>query len=74
MVISHSLSLRLHLCNQTAVVDDETADMFKKELISRIQMLEIIQQVLLGIGVSLFTLCLISYCVVRRRDNQAKLV
>ncbi|XP_045927491.1 platelet glycoprotein 4 isoform X1 [Micropterus dolomieu] len=60
--------------NETAVVDDETADMFKKELISRIQMLEIIQQALLGIGVSLFTLCLISYCVVRRRDNQAKLV
>uniref|UniRef100_A0A8C4HRB0 Platelet glycoprotein 4 n=1 Tax=Dicentrarchus labrax TaxID=13489 RepID=A0A8C4HRB0_DICLA len=35
--------------NETASVDDETADMFKKELISRIQMLDIIQKALLGI-------------------------
>ncbi|XP_068163331.1 platelet glycoprotein 4 [Antennarius striatus] len=55
--------------NETAVLDDETADMFKKELISRIQMLEIIQQVLLGVGVSLFVLCLTIYCVVRSRDS-----
>ncbi|XP_019965728.2 platelet glycoprotein 4 [Paralichthys olivaceus] len=52
--------------NETAALDDETADMFKKELISRIQMLEIIQQVLLGTGLAVFALCLISYCVVRR--------
>ncbi|XP_040885932.1 platelet glycoprotein 4 [Toxotes jaculatrix] len=59
--------------NETAMLDDETADMFKKELISRVQMLEIIQQVLLGTGAAIFVLCLISYCVVRRRDNQSKL-
>lgn len=55
--------------NETAVLDDETADMFKKELIGRIQMLEIIQQALLGIGVTLFVLCLTFYCVVRRSNN-----
>ncbi|XP_070709752.1 platelet glycoprotein 4 [Pempheris klunzingeri] len=60
--------------NETASLDDETAEMFKRELISRIQMLEIIQQSLLGVGVAIFVLCLISYCVVRRRDNQSKLV
>ncbi|XP_070785156.1 platelet glycoprotein 4 [Enoplosus armatus] len=60
--------------NETAALDDETADMFKRELISRIQMLEIIQQALLGVGVSIFVLCLISYCVVRTRNNQIKLV
>ncbi|XP_044042390.1 platelet glycoprotein 4 [Siniperca chuatsi] len=60
--------------NETAALDDETADMFKKELISRIQMLEIIQKALLGIGVAIFVLCLISYCAVRRRYNQNKFV
>ncbi|XP_022605357.1 platelet glycoprotein 4 [Seriola dumerili] len=60
--------------NETAALDDETADMFKEELISRVQMLEMIQQVLLGTGVAIFILCLISYCVVRRRDNDIKIV
>lgn len=41
--------------------------MFKDELISRIQMLETIQQVLLGVGVATFVLCLIGYCVTQRR-------
>nr|XP_020472452.1 platelet glycoprotein 4 [Monopterus albus] len=59
--------------NETAVLDDETADMFKNELISPVQMLEIIQKVLLGTGVAIFVLCLISYCIVRRRHNQSKL-
>ncbi|CAK6950076.1 platelet glycoprotein 4 [Scomber scombrus] len=58
--------------NETAALDDETAEMFKKELISRIDMLDIIQKALLGSGVSIFLLCLILYCVVRRRDNQGK--
>ncbi|XP_040005030.1 platelet glycoprotein 4 [Xiphias gladius] len=60
--------------NETAMLDDETADMFKKELLSRIRMLEIIQQVLLGTGLTIFLACLISYCVVTRRNNQSKLV
>lgn len=60
--------------NETAALDDETAERFKKELVSRIQMLEIIQKALLGTGVGIFVLCLISYCVVRRSDNQSKLV
>ena len=59
------------LCPQTAALDDATADMFKKELISRIQMLEIIQQVLLSTGLIVFALCLISYCVVRRRRSKS---
>ncbi|XP_071358069.1 platelet glycoprotein 4 [Trachinotus anak] len=60
--------------NETAALDDETADMFKKELISRIEMLETIQQVLLGTGAVIFVLCLILYCVVRRSDNRNKFV
>ncbi|XP_028425901.1 platelet glycoprotein 4 [Perca flavescens] len=59
--------------NETAALDDETADMFKKELLSRIEMLDIIQKTLLGTGVCIFILCLISYCVVRRSDNRSKL-
>ncbi|KAM4570299.1 platelet glycoprotein 4 [Odontesthes bonariensis] len=56
--------------NETAMLDDETADLFKKELISPIQMLETIQNVLLGVGVAIFVLCLISYCVVKRRHDK----
>uniref|UniRef100_A0A3B5ABM5 Platelet glycoprotein 4 n=1 Tax=Stegastes partitus TaxID=144197 RepID=A0A3B5ABM5_9TELE len=60
--------------NETAMLDDATAEMFKKELISRIEMLEIIQEVLLGAGVAIFVVCLISYFVVRsRNNNQSKL-
>ncbi|KAL7371478.1 hypothetical protein ABVT39_027680 [Epinephelus coioides] len=60
--------------NETAVVDDPTAERFKMELVSRIQMLEIIQNTLMGTGMGIFVVCLISYCVVRRNDNQSKLV
>uniref|UniRef100_A0A3Q3M8B2 Platelet glycoprotein 4 n=1 Tax=Mastacembelus armatus TaxID=205130 RepID=A0A3Q3M8B2_9TELE len=59
--------------NETASLDDQTADMFKNELISRIRTLELIQQVLLGTGVAIFALCLISYCVLRGRNSQSKL-
>lgn len=47
-----------------AQVDKATADMFKKELISRVTMLEIIQYTLLGVGLGIFLLCLVGYCVV----------
>lgn len=50
---------------QTAVLDQETADMFKEQLFSRIRMLEMLQYSLLGIGASVFALCLIGFCVVR---------
>lgn len=52
---------------QTAMLDDETADMIKKELFSRMSMLEIAQQVLLIAGVIIFCLCLIAYFCVRRK-------
>uniref|UniRef100_A0A8C5E296 Platelet glycoprotein 4 n=1 Tax=Gouania willdenowi TaxID=441366 RepID=A0A8C5E296_GOUWI len=42
--------------NETAALDDETADMFKRELFSRIKLLEMIQQGLLGAGVALFVI------------------
>uniref|UniRef100_A0A3P9QFD5 Platelet glycoprotein 4 n=1 Tax=Poecilia reticulata TaxID=8081 RepID=A0A3P9QFD5_POERE len=59
--------------NETATLDDETAEMFKKELISRIQMLEIIQQVLLGVGIGVFLLCLLGFFIVRRSHNKKEL-
>ncbi|CAB1420942.1 unnamed protein product [Pleuronectes platessa] len=57
--------------NETGELDQATADMFKKELISRIDMLETIQQVLLGLGLAVFALCLIGYCVVRRQRSKS---
>ncbi|XP_059181712.1 platelet glycoprotein 4 [Centropristis striata] len=56
--------------NETAELDEETADRFKKELFSRVQMLEMIQMALLGSGVIIFVLCLISYCCVRRSEGK----
>uniref|UniRef100_A0AAX7UWY3 Platelet glycoprotein 4 n=1 Tax=Astatotilapia calliptera TaxID=8154 RepID=A0AAX7UWY3_ASTCA len=57
------------LCNQTATLDDKTADMFKRELLSRIDMLEIVQQVLLIAGVIIFCVCLIAFFCVRRKSK-----
>ena len=55
---------------QTAALDDETAEMFKEKLVYPVQMLDIIQNTLLGIGVAIFLICLISYCVVRRKEGK----
>ncbi|XP_073336999.1 platelet glycoprotein 4 [Pagrus major] len=60
--------------NETAALDEETANMFKKELFSRVEMLEMVQLSLLGIGVSMFVLCFSMYCVVRSRRNSGKIV
>ncbi|KAI3366682.1 hypothetical protein L3Q82_009356 [Scortum barcoo] len=60
--------------NETAALDDETAALFKRELIAPMQMLEVTQQVLLGAGSAIFALCLILYCVAVIRVNQVKLV
>ncbi|XP_060923399.1 platelet glycoprotein 4 [Limanda limanda] len=53
--------------NEMGELDQATADMFKKELISRINMLETIKQVLLGLGLSVFAVCLGCYLAVRKR-------
>lgn len=54
---------------KTASVDEATAEMFKRELLSRINMLEIIQYTLLGVGLGIFVLCLLGVCIVRRSDS-----
>lgn len=58
--------------NETAMLDDETADMIKAELVARIEMLSLAQEVLLGVGLAIFVLCTISYCCVKRRSGQGK--
>ncbi|XP_030296000.1 platelet glycoprotein 4 [Sparus aurata] len=60
--------------NETAALDHETADMFKEELFSRVETLEVLQLSLLGIGVSIFVLCFTMYCVVRCRHSPGKFV
>ncbi|CAN9508191.1 unnamed protein product [Ophioblennius macclurei] len=60
--------------NETAELDEATADMFKEELVSRIEMLEIIQQVLLGVGAGVFVLCLVLYFVLRKKSSSTKTV
>ncbi|XP_036375590.1 platelet glycoprotein 4 [Megalops cyprinoides] len=59
--------------NETAALDDETADMFKAELTSRIQLLEAVQVALLSVGSIVCVLCSIASCVVDR-NSLSKLV
>ncbi|XP_051977150.1 platelet glycoprotein 4-like [Xyrauchen texanus] len=55
--------------NETAVLDDETAEMFKKELISRIDLLEGFQIGFLASGSVIFVLCLIWFIVASRKSK-----
>ncbi|XP_016370996.1 platelet glycoprotein 4 [Sinocyclocheilus rhinocerous] len=59
--------------NETAVLDDETADMFKKELIARMELLEGFQIGLIVVGLILFASCLIGLIVVCTKPNNNKL-
>ncbi|KAJ8388577.1 hypothetical protein AAFF_G00131420 [Aldrovandia affinis] len=55
--------------NETAALDDETADMFKAELTSRVQMLEVAQVTLLSLGFTLCALCSVARCVMQRNSS-----
>ncbi|XP_043092934.1 platelet glycoprotein 4 [Puntigrus tetrazona] len=59
--------------NETAVLDDETADMFKKELISRMELLEGVQIGLIVAGLVLFASCLIGLIVACTKPSNNKL-
>ncbi|KAG9329599.1 hypothetical protein JZ751_003511, partial [Albula glossodonta] len=48
--------------NETAALDDATADMFKAELTSRVQMLETVQVTLMSLGSVMFVLCSLAAC------------
>ncbi|XP_014063845.1 platelet glycoprotein 4 [Salmo salar] len=56
--------------NETASLDDETADRFKKELLSRVDMLETVQFTLIGLGSAAFVLCAVAHCLVSRNNNK----
>ncbi|CAG02411.1 unnamed protein product, partial [Tetraodon nigroviridis] len=45
--------------NETAELDQETADMFQQQLFSRVRLLEAVQYSLLGVGLAAFFLCLV---------------
>ncbi|TST22530.1 Platelet glycoprotein 4 [Bagarius yarrelli] len=55
--------------NETAALDDETADMIKAALFSRIDTLEAVQIALISAGAVLLVLSLIGVCVVSRRSS-----
>nr|AND94632.1 Cd36 [Ctenopharyngodon idella]UAT16708.1 cluster determinant 36 [Ctenopharyngodon idella] len=58
--------------NETAVLDDETADLFKKELISRMDLLEGFQIGLLTVGLIIFVSCTIGLLLVCRKQEKSK--
>uniref|UniRef100_A0A4W4HL71 Platelet glycoprotein 4 n=1 Tax=Electrophorus electricus TaxID=8005 RepID=A0A4W4HL71_ELEEL len=56
--------------NETASLDDETADMIKRELFSRMGTLETVQIALIASGAVLFIFCLIGVCVVKQTTGK----
>ncbi|KAK9976063.1 hypothetical protein ABG768_021280 [Culter alburnus] len=56
--------------NETAALDDETADLFKKELISRMDLLEGFQIGLLTVGLIIFVSCTIGSLLVCRKQEK----
>uniref|UniRef100_A0A8C1PL76 Platelet glycoprotein 4 n=1 Tax=Cyprinus carpio TaxID=7962 RepID=A0A8C1PL76_CYPCA len=59
--------------NETAGLDDETADLFKKELVGRMELLEGFQIGLIVVGLILFASCLIGLIVVCMKPKNTKL-
>lgn len=57
--------------NETAAMDDETAEMFKKELVSRIDLLNAVQIALMCVGAAVCVLCGVAACVVKRKGTKA---
>ncbi|XP_066525028.1 platelet glycoprotein 4 [Hoplias malabaricus] len=56
--------------NETAELDDETADRIKSELFDRIKMLEVVQITLIVIGGAVLVLCLIGLCIHECRSRK----
>lgn len=44
--------------------------MFKEQLFSRIQLLEIVQYTLLAVGLAAFASCLLAVCILRCKDRK----
>ncbi|XP_060759532.1 platelet glycoprotein 4 [Neoarius graeffei] len=55
--------------NETAILDDDTANRFKAELFSRIDTLEMVQIVLSSVGAAILALSVIGLCVVNRQNH-----
>ncbi|XP_023666688.2 platelet glycoprotein 4 [Paramormyrops kingsleyae] len=58
--------------NETAELDDETADMFKAEMLSPITMLETVQVTLLSLGSVVFVVCSIAAYIVHRKSKKGQ--
>ncbi|XP_061085845.1 platelet glycoprotein 4 [Conger conger] len=56
--------------NESAEVDDETAERFRKELTSRIETVEALRVALLAVGSVLFTACIITIAVTSSRRGK----
>lgn len=56
--------------NETATVDDATAEELKGALISTMDLLETIQMTLIGCGCVIFLACIISLCVLKKKENK----
>ncbi|KAG9280477.1 platelet glycoprotein 4 [Astyanax mexicanus] len=70
--IKHNTLLPILWLNETAMLDDETADRLKTELFGRVAMLEVVQISLIVIGAVLCVLCLIGICV--QHSNRRKII
>ncbi|XP_063073188.1 platelet glycoprotein 4 [Engraulis encrasicolus] len=56
--------------NETAMLDDATADMFKEELVSKVNLLDTMQISLISVGIIACVVLGIAACVVHRNDER----
>lgn len=56
--------------NETGTIGDEKAEMFRRQVIGKINLLDLVEKVLLGVGAVMFVVFMISYCACRSKNGK----
>lgn len=56
--------------NETGTIGDEKAQMFRSQVTGKIKLLGLVEMVLLGVGVAMFVVFMISYCACRSKNGK----
>nr|XP_048289497.1 platelet glycoprotein 4 [Myodes glareolus]XP_048289498.1 platelet glycoprotein 4 [Myodes glareolus]XP_048289499.1 platelet glycoprotein 4 [Myodes glareolus]XP_048289500.1 platelet glycoprotein 4 [Myodes glareolus]XP_048289501.1 platelet glycoprotein 4 [Myodes glareolus]XP_048289502.1 platelet glycoprotein 4 [Myodes glareolus]XP_048289503.1 platelet glycoprotein 4 [Myodes glareolus]XP_048289504.1 platelet glycoprotein 4 [Myodes glareolus] len=56
--------------NETGTIGDEKAAMFRRQVIGKINLLDLVEKALLGVGAVMFVVFMISYCACRSKNGK----
>lgn len=56
--------------NETGTIGDEKAEMFRRQVIGKINLLDLVEKALLGVGAVMFVVFMISYCACRSKNGK----